>query len=75
MRRLALLSLLATTFTATGCVAVSAKGNRWGTRYQVFVAKDQVYVFDSVEGCVAKVDVSNPPPFEPHAQRADCENE
>lgn len=65
MRKLGMLTLLAIAVCSTGCVAVSAKGNRWGTRYQVFVVKDQVMVFDSTTGGVAKVDITNPPPFEP----------
>lgn len=65
MRKLGLVTLLATIVCNTGCVAVSAKGNFRGTRYQVFVVKDQVMVFDSTTGIVAKVDVTNPPPFEP----------
>ena len=73
MRKLVCVSTLAAVLLSSGCVAVSAKGNRWGTRYQVFVVKDQVLVFDSTNGCVAKVDVSNPPPFTPHDDQSHCE--
>ena len=48
------------TLAATGCVAVSAKNNRWASNLDAVVVDGKVYVVNVRTGQVAPVDMSCP---------------
>ncbi len=48
---------------ATGCIAATVSGNRFGTDREVIAVNDQVYVVDKSTGEVMTVDVSSAVPF------------
>jgi hypothetical protein len=57
MKRVCLLGLLcALGFVASGCVAVSAKNNRFASRLDAVTVGNQIYVVNTRTGEYAKID-------------------
>lgn len=58
------------TLSATGCVAVSAKNNRWASDYDAVVLNGQIYIVNMRTGQVAVADAAKPVAI--GALRDDC---
>lgn len=52
----------------TGCVAVTAKDNRFGSGYEAVALRDRIYLINVETGKAQIIDVSEATPFRP----ADC---
>jgi hypothetical protein len=58
-----MLALLATLLVSSGCVAVSAKNNRFGSARQAVVLGGAIYIVDTQTGAVwpARAPLAEPP--------------
>lgn len=66
MRRIRGLAGLTLSLVAiSGCVAVSSKGNKFGTERQAVVVGDRILVVDTREGIVYELKASDARPFVP----------
>lgn len=64
MRRiLAAIGVLACGLAVSGCVAVTAKNNRWANELEAVAVDNQIYLVNVRTGQVATVDKSNPVPL------------
>ena len=61
LRVLPLVALLA----SSGCIAVSAKNNRFGPECEAVVVQDRLYVVNTSTGNVGEIDLSTARPFRP----------
>jgi multidrug resistance efflux pump len=66
MRKILGLTLsLVVLLAGTGCVAVSAKSNRFGSDLDAVVVNDRIYVVNKITGCVKEINVDKAQPFVP----------
>ena len=71
LRVLPLVALLA----SSGCIAVTAKDNRFGPECEAVVVQDRLFVVNTATGDVGEIDLSTAEPFRPGPTGAgsDCD--
>ncbi len=69
-RRWTIVGLGLLLLSTVGCFSPTVKGNRIGTHREAVVIDDQVYVVDTADGYIMKLDKNRTKPFK-RAERCD----
>lgn len=71
LRNLSGVLLAGMLIASTGCLAISAKNNRFGSDREVVAVNGRVYLIDVKSGAVRELDLAAARPFEPGSKSDD----